>query len=79
MDGTETSPAGYLEGIRVREDAYRAGGARKLLTACETRAKAQGCTEFASDCEPDDTDSRRFHRAVGFAKANRIAAFVKKP
>ena len=54
------------------------GIARKLLSCCENRAKAQGCTEFASDCELDNTDSQRFHRAVGFEEANRIVAYVKK-
>ena len=78
VEGTETSPVGYLEGIYVRENARRQGIARKLLSACENWAKAQGCTEFASDCELDNTDSQRFHHAVGFEEANRIVAYVKR-
>ena len=78
VEGTETSPVGYLEGIYVREGARRQGIARRLLSACESWAKAQGCVEFASDCELDNTDSQRFHRAVGFEEANRIVAYVKK-
>ena len=78
VEGTETSPVGYLEGIYVREGARRQGIARKLLSECEKWAKAQGCTEFASDCETDNTDSQRFHRSVGFEEANRIVAFVKE-
>lgn len=78
VEGTKTSPVGYLEGIYVREDARRQGIARKLLSACESWAKAQGCSEFASDCELGNKDSQRFHQAVGFAEANRIIAFVKK-
>ena len=78
VEGTETSPVGYLEGIYVREGARRQGVARRLLSACETWMKARGCTEFASDCELDNTDSQRFHRAVGFEEANRIVAYVKK-
>ena len=78
VEGTETSPVGYLEGIYVREGARRQGIARKLLSACEGWAKAKGCAEFASDCELDNTDSQRFHRAVGFEEANRIVAYVKK-
>ena len=71
-------PVGYLEGIYIRECARRQGIARELLTACESWAKAHGCTEFASDCELDHADSQRFHRAVGFEEANRIVAYVKK-
>ena len=78
VEGTETSPVGYLEGIYIREGARRQGIARRLLSACESWAKAQGCKEFASDCELDNTDSQHFHRAVGFEEANRIVAYVKK-
>ena len=78
VEGTETSPVGYLEGIYVREGARRHGIARQLISACESWAKAQGCTEFASDCELDNMDSQQFHRAVGFEEANRIVAYVKK-
>ena len=78
VEGTETSPVGYLEGIYVRENARGKCIARKLLSACEQWAKAQGCTEFASDCELDNTVSQKFHQAVGFEEANRIVAYVKK-
>ena len=78
VEGTDSSPVGYLEGIYVREGARRQGIARRLLSACESWVKAHGCTEFASDCELDNTDSRQFHQAVGFDEANRIVAFVKK-
>ena len=78
VEGTETSPVGYLEGIYVREGMRRQGIARSLLAACEGWAKAQGCREFASDCKLDNTDSQRFHQAAGFEEANRIVAYVKK-
>ena len=78
VEGTETSPVGYLEGIYVRKGARRQGVARKLLAVCEDWAKSKGCAEFDSDCELDKTDSQRFHRAVGFEEANRIVAYVKK-
>ncbi|MCR4886033.1 MAG: GNAT family N-acetyltransferase [Clostridiales bacterium] len=78
VEGTESSPVGYLEGIYVRAGVRRQGIARSLLSACENWAKAHGCAEFASDCEMDNADSQRFHRAVGFEEANRIVAYVKK-
>jgi aminoglycoside 6'-N-acetyltransferase I len=77
VEGTETSPVGYLEGIYVREDDRRQGIARSLLSACESWAKAKGCTEFASDCELDNADSLRFHLAAGFEETNRIICFKK--
>ena len=78
VEGAETSPVGYLEGIYVCEGMRRRGIARRLLSACESWARARGCTEFASDCGLDNTDSQSFHRAAGFEEANRIVAYVKK-
>lgn len=78
VEGTETSPVGYLEGIFVLEGYRKKGYAKELLCACETWAKDMGCTEFASDCELDNADSFRFHMAMQFAEANRIICFTKK-
>ena len=78
VEGTETSPVGYLEGIYVKPGERRKGIARSLLLACEGWAKDQGCTEFASDCELSNTESQEFHRSVGFREANRIVAYVRK-
>ena len=78
MEGTDSSPVGYLEGIYVEEDCRKQGIARALLAACENWAKTKGCTEFASDCELDNTQSLRFHLNVGFIEANRIICFTKK-
>lgn len=78
VEGTETSPVGYLEGIFVREKFRRSGIASRLLTECQRWAKTKGCTEFASDCEIDNEDSLKFHLKMGFAEANRIICFSKK-
>ena len=78
VEGTVSSPVGYLEGICVRETARRRGIARMLLSACEDWAREKGCTEFASDCELTNIESQGFHRAVGFTEANRLVAYVRK-
>lgn len=78
VEGTESSPVGYLEGIFVRETHRRKGCAVQLLRACEDWAKAQGCREFASDCELDNDGSLQFHLLMGFSEANRIICFTKK-
>ena len=78
VEGTDSSPVGYLEGIYVAEGYRKQGIAKELLTACENWAKEKGCTEFASDCELDNTQSLRFHLNVGFEEANRIICFTKK-
>lgn len=78
VEGTESSPVGYLEGIFVEEPYRRKGIARELLAACQSFAKEQGCSEFASDCELENEESLRFHLKMGFTEANRIICFTKK-
>lgn len=78
VEGTESSPVGYLEGIYVKEKFRNRGYAKELLRACEEWAKSKGCSEFASDCELDNENSILFHKAVNFTEANRIICFSKK-
>ena len=77
VEGTSTSPVGYLEGIFVEEACRGQGIAKELLAECEAWAREKGCTEFASDCELDNAASLRFHLAMGFGEANRIICFTK--
>lgn len=77
VEGTESSPVGYLEGILIAVGYRKKGYASELLSECEEWAKEKGCSEFASDCELDNTDSLRFHMALGFEEANRIICFRK--
>ena len=77
VEGTKTSPVGYLEGIYVRAEDRHLGFASQLMQACEEWARAEGCAEFASDCKIDDEDSLAFHTKLGFKEANRIICFAK--
>lgn len=78
VEGTETSPVGYLEGVYV-EAAHRRGGvARALVAECEAWARARGCREFASDCALANTQSIAFHKGIGFIEANRLVCFTKE-
>lgn len=78
VEGTQSSPVGYLEGIFVEEAYRKQGYAKQLLERCEEWAKEKGCSEFASDCEIDNEVSRQFHHGAGFREANRIICFTKK-
>lgn len=77
VEGTDSSPVGYLEGIFVEEEYRHKGYAKELLTQCENWAKEKHCTEFASDCEIDNEISLKFHLSLGFEEANRIICFKK--
>ncbi len=77
VEGTNSSPVGYLEGVFVSPEHQQKGYAKELLPECERWAKEMGCVEFASDCELDNINSLNFHTAVGFEIANRIICFRK--
>ena len=72
VEGTETTPVGYLEGIFVKEHCRNKGYAKELLNECETWAREKGCQEFASDCEIGNDGSFQFHKVMNFKEANRI-------
>ncbi len=78
VEGTDTSPVGYLEGIFLEQEFRHRGHAKKLLAQCEEWAKNKGCTEFASDCESDNDESLKFHINMGFTEVNRIICFKKQ-
>ena len=78
VEGTDSSPVGYLEGIFVADGCRKQGVAKALLAACESWARTKGCSEFASDCELGNSQSLQFHLRVGFAEANRIICFTKR-
>jgi len=77
VEGCDTSPVGYLEGIYVSEKFRMQGIANRLCKQCEDWAKEMGCTEFASDCELTNTTSYKFHLSIGFDEENRIICFKK--
>lgn len=77
VEGTISSPVGYLEGIYIEEEFRGKGYAYELLRVCEDWAKDMGCKEFASDCEIQNTQSLNFHLSTGFEETNRIICFKK--
>ena len=78
VEGTNSRPVGYLEGIFIKEEYRKQGYAKQLLKYCEQWAKEKGCSEIASDCELDNEISLQFHINSGFDEANRIICFTKK-
>ncbi len=78
VEGTQTSPVGYLEGIFVEQDFRGQGIAKQLLASCQAWAKEKECCEFASDCQLSNTASQAFHKSLGFVETNRIVCYVKK-
>lgn len=78
VNGTQTSPVAFLEGIFVLPEYRRSGVATTLVQQVEDWAKQFSCTEFASDAAIDNTISHAMHRALGFQETERVVYFKKK-
>jgi len=76
VEGTVSSPVGYLEGIYVKPNFRGRGIAAELVEFAKKWAISQGCSELASDCELDNENSRLFHSKIGFEEANKIICFT---
>jgi aminoglycoside 6'-N-acetyltransferase I len=76
-EGCATDRVAYLEGWYVVPELRREGIGTALVRAAETWARAQGCTEFASDAECSNEASAAAHAALGFAEVGHIRCFRK--
>ena len=75
VNGCDTTPVAFLEGIFVRP-AHRARGlGSRLLLAVRSWAREAGCTELGSDADLANTKSQAFHAAVGFEETERVVFF----
>ncbi|PXA97560.1 hypothetical protein DMC47_13385 [Nostoc sp. 3335mG] len=77
VNGCETSPVAFLEGIFVFPGARGRGVARALVNATEDWAREQGLSEFASDAAPENEASLGMHAALGFGETQRVVFFRK--
>jgi aminoglycoside 6'-N-acetyltransferase I len=78
VNGCETSPVAFLEGIYVAPAHRRRGIALRLVAAIADWARKQGCSEFASDAAIDNLASHRLHESLGFAETQRVVYFRKE-
>jgi len=77
VNGTNSSPVAFLEGIYVTPHARKLGVAKALVRTAEAWARERGCIEFASDAAVDNESSHAMHRALGFAETERVVFFRK--
>ncbi len=78
VNGTESSPVGFVEGVFVVPAWRRRGVARQLYAAIADWARARGCRELASDALIDNEASQRAHRALGFRETERVVYFTRE-
>lgn len=78
VNGTESSPVGFVEGVYVVPRWRRLGIARQLFDAVADWARARGCRELASDALIDNDVSQRAHLALGFRETERVVYFTRR-
>jgi aminoglycoside 6'-N-acetyltransferase I len=78
VNGTESSPVGFVEGVYVAPEWRRRGVARTLFDAVADWARARGCRELASDALIDNEISQRAHRSLGFRETERVVYFTRR-
>lgn len=77
VEGSHSTPVGYIEAIFVKEKYRNRGIAKRLVQAGEEWSKSKGCIEMGSDTMIDNVSSQQFHKKIGFSEAGRIVAFIK--
>ncbi|HEX8300510.1 aminoglycoside 6'-N-acetyltransferase [Sphingomonas sp.] len=78
VNGCETSPVAFLEGIYVAAGYRRQGVARALAERVADWGRSRGCREFGSDALIENRDSHAFHAAIGFAETERVVYFRRE-
>lgn len=78
VNGTDTSPVGFLEGWFVKPEWRGRGVGRALVAAVEDWTRNNGCCELASDTWLDNSASQQAHRSCGFEETERIVCFRKR-
>src|ERR1043165_854958 len=77
VNGTESSPVGFIEGVSVVPAWRRQGLAGMLFDAVGDWARGHGCRELASDALLDNEISQRTHLALGFRETERVVYFAR--
>lgn len=77
VNGTSSSPVGYIEGLFVVSECRQKGVAAKMMMEIESWFRNQGCHEMASDTELENQVSIDAHLAMGFEETERAVFFRK--
>ena len=78
VNGTNSSPVAFLEGIYVVAELRRKGTGSALVAAVSAWARSAGCSELASDALLENVSSHAVHRALGFQETERVVFFRKE-
>jgi aminoglycoside 6'-N-acetyltransferase I len=78
VEGATQSPVAYLEAIYVKRKFRKMGIAKELVAKGEKWGKKKGCVQIGSDTWLDRTESRKWHKRIGFKEEEELVHFIKK-
>ena len=78
VEGSKTSPTGYVEAIFVDPKFRKQGLAKLLFKKGEQWTKLQGCLEIGSDTWDWNIEAQNFHQKLGFQKEDVLVHYIKK-
>lgn len=78
VEGSKTSPVGYLEGIYVKIGYRKKGVAKMLFKEAQKWFVKKRVSEIGSDAGVHNAISQKFHKSVGFKKYETQVHFIKK-
>lgn len=77
VEGADSSPTGYLEGIYVKPNYRNRGLTRELFALGEKWVIQKGCHQIGSDTWDWNASSIAFHQCIGFDKEDTLVHFIK--
>jgi len=77
VEGSESSPVAYLEGIYIQKEFRKKGYAESLVKKGIDWGKINGCDQMGSDAEIENSGSITFHKRTGFKEVNRVVCFIR--
>ena len=77
VEGYQSGPTAYLEGISIIPDFRSQGIGDKLLSFAISWAKSRGISQLGSDAELDNLLSQKFHIKHGFREVSRTVHYVR--
>lgn len=77
VNGCQSSPVAYIEGIYVEPQWRLKKCAKKLIRAIEQWGKANDCREIASDAALENISSQKMHQKMGFKITEKVVFFQK--
>jgi aminoglycoside 6'-N-acetyltransferase I len=75
VEGCDTSPAAFLEGIYTDPSHRQQGIARALVQEARLWGQERGVSDLGSNALLDNVESHAFHRAIGFSEMERVVYF----